>query len=133
LFGLCAIASLCGPVPARAAADTKSTAESKDSPFIAIDPMPVSIIRDGAEHGMLVVEIGIDSKTMDERKVAEYQMPRLMDLYIQVLNLYASRDLQLHYPPDAEVIRNRLQEATDEILGPAKAVVLMRQLMVRRH
>jgi hypothetical protein len=59
-------------------------------------------------------------------------MPRLVDLYIQVLNHYASRDLMLHHSPDAEVIRKRLQEATDEILGADKAVVLMRQLLVRR-
>jgi hypothetical protein len=59
-------------------------------------------------------------------------MPRLTDLYIQVLNLYASRDLVLNHSPDAETIRKRLQEATDQVLGGKKGVVLLRQLMVRR-
>jgi hypothetical protein len=127
---LLAVAILAGP-PARAD-EKKDSAESSASPYFALDPMPISIIRDGVGRGMLVVEVGIDAKTLDERKTAEYLMPRLTDLYIQVLNLYASRDLFLHHPPDAEVIDKRLQEATDEILGPGKGVVLLRQLLVRR-
>lgn len=132
LAGLIVAAALAAPAPA-SADDQKPVAESNESPYIALDPMPISIIRDGVDRGMLVVEIGIDAKTMDERKIAEDQMPRLLDLYIQVLNLYASRDLTLHYPPDAEVIHKRLQQATDEILGNGKAVLLMRQLLVRRR
>jgi hypothetical protein len=81
---------------------------------------------------MLIVEVGIDAGTLDERKETERLMPRLTDLYIQVLNLYASRDLALNHPPDAEAIRNRLQAATDRVLGSKKGVVLFRQLLVRR-
>lgn len=124
--------ALCAATAAGASPEAKESAESSQSPYVALEPIPISIIRDGAGRGMLVVEIGIDAGTLDERKEAERLMPRLTDLYIQVLNLYASRDLVLHHSPDAEVIRKRLQQATDEILGAKKGIVLLRQLMVRR-
>lgn len=129
---LIGLAALCAGAAAHASPEAKESAESSESPFVALDPIPVSIIRDGTGRGMMVVEIGIDAGTLDERKETERLMPRLTDLYIQVLNLYASRDLVIHHSPDAEVIRKRLQEATDEILGDKKGVVLLRQLMVRR-
>ena len=125
------LAALLAAATARAG-EASESAESSQSPYFAVDPIPISIIRDGSGRGMLVVEIGIDAGTLDERKKAEEVMPRLTDLYIQVLNLYASRDLVLHHSPDAEVIKKRLQQATDEILGAKKGVVLLRQLMVRR-
>ena len=125
-------AALCAATAAPASEATDK-AESSQSPYVALDPIPVPIIRDGTGRGMLVVEFGIDAGTLDERKEAERLMPRLTDLYIQVLNLYASRDLPLNHPPDAETIRNRLQEATDQILGSKKAIVLFRQLLVRRR
>ena len=115
-----------------ASGEAKEEAESSQSPYMALDPIPVAIIRDGAGRGMLVVEFGIDAGTLDERKETERLMPRLTDLYIQVLNLYASRDLALNHSPDAEIIRTRLQQATDQILGAKKGVVLFRQLLVRR-
>ncbi len=126
------LAALCA-VTASHASEAKESAESSQSPYFAVDPIPVSIIRDGASRGMLVVEVGLDAGTLDERKQAEEQMPRLTDLYIQVLNLYASRDLAMHHSPDAEVIRKRLQEATDQILGAKKCTLLLRQLMIRRN
>lgn len=130
---LLGLAAICAASAANASeAESKESAESSQSPYFAVDPIPVSIIRDGSSRGMLVVEVGIDAGTLDERKQAEEQMPRLTDLYIQVLNLYASRDLVIHRSPDAEVIRKRLQEATDQILGAKKGVVLLRQLMIRR-
>jgi hypothetical protein len=129
---LIGLVALCAATAASASPEAKESAESSESPYVALDPIPVSIIRDGTGRGMMVVEIGIDAGTLDERKETERLMPRLTDLYIQVLNLYASRDLVIHHSPDAEVIRKRLQEATDEILGAKKGVVLLRQLMVRR-
>ena len=132
LIGFCLGALASGAAYASASPEAKGSAESSASPYIAIDPLPVSIIRNGEGRGMLVVEIGVDAKTLDERKATEHLMPRLMDLYLQVLNLYASRDLRLHHAPDAETIRKRLQEATDMVLGEGKGVVLMRQLLVRR-
>jgi len=126
------LAALCAATAAIASPEAKEDAESSQSPYVALDPIPVPIIRDGAGRGMLVVEFGIDAGTLDERKEAERLMPRLTDLYIQVLNLYASRDLMLNHPPDAETIGKRLQAATDQILGAKKGIVLFRQLLVRR-
>jgi hypothetical protein len=129
LFGL---AALCAATAASASPEDKESAESSASPYVVLDPIPISIIRDGSGRGMLLVEFGIDAGTLNERKETERLMPRLTDLYIQVLNLYASRDLVLNHSPDAETIRKRLQEATDQVLGGKKGVVLMRQLMIRR-
>lgn len=109
-----------------------SKGASSNTPYFILDPMPISIIRDGAGKGILVVEIGLDAKTMPGREAAEHMVPRLRDLYIRVLNLYASRDLHIHQPADAGLIKRRLQMATDEILGPDKAVVLLRQVLERR-
>lgn len=131
-LSLFAVMALCAATAALASPEAKEDAESSQSPYVALNPIPVPIIRDGSSRGMLIVEFGIDAGSLDERKEAERLMPRLTDLYIQVLNLYASRDLVLNHSPDAEIIRKRLQEATDQILGAKKGVVLFRQLLVRR-
>ncbi|MFO1187802.1 MAG: hypothetical protein U1E87_10370 [Alphaproteobacteria bacterium] len=109
-----------------------SKGASSNTPYFILDPMPISIIRDAAGKGILVVEIGLDAKTMSGREEVEHMVPRLRDLYIRVLNLYTSRDLHIHQPANARLIRSRLQMATDETLGKNKAVVLLRQVLERR-
>lgn len=109
-----------------------SKGASSNTPYFILDPLPISIIRDSAGKGILVVEIGLDAKTMPGRHEVEHMVPRLRDLYIRVLNLYTSRDLHIHEPADARLIKKRLQMATDAVLGPDKAVVLLRQVLERR-
>jgi hypothetical protein len=107
-------------------------AQSSSTPYFILDPMPISIIRDGVGRGILVVEIGLDAKTMDGRRDVEHMVPLLQDIYVRVLNLYTSRDLHIHQPANATLIKTRLQMATDQVLGAGKATVLMRQVLERR-
>jgi hypothetical protein len=109
-----------------------SKAASSTTPYFILDALPISIIRDSAGKGILVIEIGLDARTMSGRREVEHMVPRLRDLYIRVLNLYTSRDLHIHQPADALLIKTRLQMATDVILGPDKARVLLRQVLERR-
>jgi hypothetical protein len=109
-----------------------SKAASSTTPYFILDALPISIIRDSAGKGILVIEIGLDAGTMSGRRDVEHMVPRLRDLYIRVLNLYTSRDLHIHQPADAHLIKARLQMATDAILGPDKARVLLRQVLERR-
>lgn len=109
-----------------------SKGASSSTPYFILDPLPISIIRDGMGKGILVVEIGLDAKSMPGRHEVEHMVPRLRDLYIRVLNLYTSRDLHIHEPADAKLIKKRLQMATDTVIGPDKAVVLLRQVLERR-
>jgi flagellar basal body-associated protein FliL len=109
-----------------------SKGASSNTPYFILDPLPISIIRDSTGKGILVVEIGLDPKTMSGRHEVEHMVPRLRDLYIRVLNLYTSRDLHIHEPANAKLIKMRLQMATDAVLGPDKAVVLLRQVLERR-
>lgn len=138
---LCLIAGLFLPVAADASGKPSgkpkkheggSRAAGSNTPYFVLDPLPISIIRDGLGKGILVVEIGLDAKTMAGREEAEHLVPLLRDLYIRVLNLYASRDLHIHRPASPELIKARLQLATDQVLGPQKATVLMRQVLERR-
>lgn len=134
----CALAGLIllitAAAPAFAAnADTKSgAAGGSASPYFAVDPVAVSIIRGNTGRGILVVEVGIDAGTLEEKAKVKHALPLIRDLFIQVLNLYASRDLHLGEPPDVVVIKHRLQEATDDIVGKGKAKVLLRQVLERR-
>ena len=105
---------------------------SATSPYYMLDAMPISIIREAAARGLLVIEIGIDAKTLAEREKVEHLLPRLRDLYIRALNLYAGRDLHIDEPVNPNVIKARLQTATDTILGPGQAVVLLRQILERK-
>ena len=114
-----------------ASASTQN-AEGSNSPYFAITPMPVSIIHRGRGNGLLVVEIGLDTHDISHRPHIEHLVPRLRDLYVQVLNLYASRDLKPNRPPNIEIIGARLQAATDQIVGEDYHVtVLFRQVIVR--
>jgi flagellar basal body-associated protein FliL len=141
-WGLCLVlaAGLAAPVFAAEAKKPSDKAEggeggrpkSDNSPFVVLDPMPISIIRDSSGKGILVVEISLDAKSVPARPEVEHLVPILRDLYIRVLNLYTSRDLHIHQPADALLIKTRLQMATDQVLGPGKATVLMRQVLERR-
>lgn len=130
-LGLAAPAAASEPKPS-AKPEGGSHAASSNTPYFVLDPMPISIIRDSTGKGILVVEIGLDAKAMAARPEVEHMVPLLRDLYIRVLNLYTSRDLHIHQPADALLIKTRLQMATDQVLGPGKAVVLMRQVLERR-
>lgn len=136
LIGLCAALAVSfglAPGAAEAAGGGKAThSEGSDSPYFAVPPMPVSIIHKGRGGGLLVVEIGLDAQSIDDRAYVEHLLPRLRDLYVQVLNLYASRDLKPDRPPNVDIIGARLQAATDQIVGEKyHARVLLRQVIVR--
>ena len=118
--------------PAPKKAEGGAHNQDSNSPYFVLDALPVSIIRDSVGKGILVVEIGLDAKTLPARPGVEHLVPRLRDLYIRVLNLYVSRDFHLNQPADAALIKARLQMATDEVLGPGKASVLLRQILERR-
>jgi hypothetical protein len=132
LAGLIMFAAAATPAFAAESEGKSGAAGGSASPYFAVEPIPVSIIRGNTGRGILVVEVGIDAGPLEEKTKAEHALPLLRDLYIQVLNLYASRDLHLGEPPDAAVIKHRLQEATDNILGKGKAKVLLRQVLARR-
>jgi flagellar basal body-associated protein FliL len=127
-----ALASSGAPEKSEHSSEGGSKAASSTTPYFILDPLPISIIRDSAGKGILVIEIGLDARTMSGRREVEHMVPRLRDLYIRVLNLYTSRDLHIHQPADALLIKTRLQMATDVILGPDKATVLLRQVLERR-
>jgi flagellar basal body-associated protein FliL len=125
-------AAIAGEGEKAPAAGNAKHGQSSTSPYYMVDPIPISIIRDSAGRGLLIVEIGLDAKTLAERAEVEHLMPRLRDLYIRALSLYAARDLNFHQPSNPRTIKTRLQAATDAILGPGKATVLLRQVLERR-
>ena len=100
-------------------------------PFVAMDMLAVSIIRDGSVLGMLNLKPCFAAKP-DQADAILAKMPVLQDVYVRRLHLYASTRLDPYRPLDVDALRALLQRASDGVLGQKVPVLLtfvaMRQI-----
>ena len=97
--------------------------------FVQLPALNASILRSSGRHGVLSVEAGLDIPDAALRGRAEASMPRLRDAYDRFLTGYAQA-LPAGGAPDPQVVGERLQRATDQVLGRPGARVLLGTLLV---
>ena len=97
--------------------------------FLQLPALNASILRSSGRHGVLSVEAGLDIPDAALRGRAEKSMPRLRDAYARFLTGYAQA-LPAGGAPDPQVVGERLQRATDQVLGRPGARVLLGTLLV---
>jgi len=127
-------------VPAKASfaapAETSSSTPSDDSarPHYIEFPQMASSILDGYRvRGMIILGFGLEIEDDRLRKKARSLLPRLQDTYTSEWNRYAANSYRSGTVPDAEKISQRMQYATDRMLGEGKAIFLISNLMVRQN
>lgn len=114
-----------------AAASSKET-ETAAINHIVLAPMTVSVFRDSRVRGMLSLELTLEVADGPSRERVDKIMPRLRDRYITIMSRLAANRVDINRPLDLDSMTEILQSATDQMLGPQVARVLVGGAMVRR-
>jgi flagellar basal body-associated protein FliL len=100
--------------------------------FFAVPGITVSIVRDRRTYGLVVVELALELKDEATRLVAEQQQPVLSDrLYVTLYDLLGRR-IMAERNFDLELLKPRLIEAAESVLGQGGVKDLMFQTVENR-
>jgi hypothetical protein len=84
--------------------------------FIQIDTLTAQVTAAGGRHAVMTVQSGVDVQDEKLHAYAALVQPRLRDAYNRELQVYAS-GMPPGAPPNADYIAQRMQQATDRVLG----------------
>jgi flagellar basal body-associated protein FliL len=104
---------------------------ASDSPFVAQSQISVTMMRSMRPVGMLQADVGILVTNQAQRARATALTPVLRDTWRRTTQEFANSSVTEGRPPDAVLLGQRLQSATDQIIGPGVARVLFTSLIVR--
>ena len=97
--------------------------------YFQLRTVSASVLRAGGRHGILTVEVGIDSPNMATRDRVEQLQPVLTDAYVSALQPYAL-GIPPSAAPNADYISMALQHETDRVLGRVGAKLLLGSILV---
>jgi hypothetical protein len=81
-------------------------------------------------RGMLQVSLALDAPRGRTRSLITARQLWLRDAYNETLLLYASRLYRWGDVPDADLIRQLLQEDTDRLLGEGQAAIVLDTVII---
>jgi flagellar basal body-associated protein FliL len=100
--------------------------------FFPVPGITVSIVRDRRTYGLVVVELALELKDEATRLVAEQKQPVLSDrLYVTLYDLLGRR-IMAERNFDLELLKPRLIEAAESVLGHGSVKSLMFQTVENR-
>lgn len=102
-----------------------------DAAFVSFDPFTVSVVERQRMRGLLVLEVMLHAPEAEAREKAEHLKPRLRDNFVRNLMEFGATRARVDRPPDIARIAQTLQAATDQMLGPGEARVLITQALLR--
>ncbi len=117
----------------RAPAPEASQAEAAAGPvFFSLPGFTVPILRDRRAYGLIVVELSLELKDAATQLVAEQKQPVLSDhIFVALYDLLGRRIMaDRHF--DMELIKGRLIQAAETVLGPGNVNNLMFQTVENR-
>lgn len=119
-----------GGAPAKA--PEKQERKITSSPaWVSVEPIAVAILRQNRIQGMLLVEFGLDIHDEALRAKAGESLPRLRDAWLRNISDLAATRVRVGRQADLDILANRLQATTDQMLGATGAKVLLLQAVVR--
>ena len=127
-YAAVAVALVAAAAPA-VAGEAASRKKGGGESFIALPALNASILRTSGRHGVLSVEAGLDIHDAALRIRAQKSLPRLRDAYARFLVTYAAA-VPAGGAPDPQVVGDKLQRATDEVLGRPGARLLLGTLLI---
>ena len=125
---LLALAALAAAAPAHASGGGERKKGGGLS-FTQFKPLMATVVRPDGRRGVLSVEAGIDTPDARLKARADVLEPRLRDAYVQVLNAYAAA-IPPGAPPDIDLLAQRLQLATDRVVGAPGSRLLIGTVIV---
>jgi hypothetical protein len=112
-----------------AAGATKSVAP--DSPYIGQSQIAATILQSMRPVGVFQVDMGILVPNAAQRARAASLQPVLRDAWRRTVQEFANSYITPGRVPDAVLLGQRLQAATDRVLGAGTARVLLTSVIVR--
>jgi hypothetical protein len=108
-----------------------SKSEGRDSPFVAQSQTAVTVMRGLRPVGVFQVDVGVVVQNPAQRSRAQALQPVLRDAWRRTTQEFANSYLVPGRVPDAVILGQRLQAATDQVMGPGRARVLMMSVVLR--
>ncbi len=121
------LASLAAAAPAHASGGERKKGGGLS--FTQFKPLMATVVRPNGRRGVLSVEAGIDTPDPRLKARSDLMEPRLRDAYVQVLNAYAAA-IPPGAPPDIDLLVQRLQLATDRVMGRPGSRLLIGTVIV---
>lgn len=119
-----------GETQKKAKAPKKARPITSLKSWVMVDPFAVSIIQDGRIRGRFRVSFGMDVPDDALRSRAEALMPRLRDVWLSELTLFAATMLRVRRPADVPAVSDLLQRSADRVLGKPGSKVLLSAVTV---
>jgi hypothetical protein len=108
-----------------------SKSEARDSPFTGQSQIAATVMQSSRPIGVLQVDVGILVPNSGQRQRAASLQPVLRDGWRRTTQEFANRYYVRGQVPDANLLGQRLQIATDQVLGAGNARVLLTSVIVR--
>lgn len=128
-LGLVLALIVLAPMPICAAGAGKT--EVRDSPFTGQSQIAVTVMQSSRPIGVIQVDVGILVPNVAQRQRAAALQPVLRDAWRRTTQEFANRYYIPRRVPDAVLLGQRLQAATDQVLGAGNARVLLTSLIAR--
>jgi len=110
--------------------DPSATRVTGSSNYLPTFGLRASITRGNKVRGVLAVDAGIDIPDTKTRQSAEGTKPRVMNAMRDAVLAYASLSYKVGEPPDADLLKARMQKAVDAQLGPGAGKVVLASVIV---
>ncbi len=130
LAALITAALVCSAQPAYASGKTKKV--TADATFLQLPALQVSVGGPYRYTGLMVLEFGLDIQDVALRAKAEGLEPRLRDAHSQAMNQFVANYYKPGTVPNVSELANRLQRATDTVLGQRGARILLGSVLVTK-
>jgi len=113
-----------------AAPDTDK--ESKGPLYVSLPPVSVPLVNGSYLSGSLFVRVDLAIETQATKARIERLLPRLEAAYLERLSLLSRSHIDTDRAVDLPLLGALLQRATDRVLEPGTARVLVQEAAVRR-
>ncbi|MCC6921391.1 MAG: hypothetical protein IT548_19535 [Alphaproteobacteria bacterium] len=136
-IALCLAFAAVAPAAASGGGEAAKKPESHDRKltssvsWVSVDPMIVAIMRQNRVQGIFLVEFGLDIPDEGLRNRASATLPRLRDAWLRAMSDFASTRIRVGRQADLDLLTQRLQTTTDQMLAGPGAQVLLQQAVVR--
>jgi len=98
--------------------------------YVAMEPIVAGVQADFRLRGLIHIEFGLNADEARERRRIARLTPNLRDAYTSAMATFSGSLYRYGDVPDANQIALMLQEATDAVLGPGRAEVMLGMIII---
>lgn len=108
-----------------------SAQEAPQVQFVDLPPLTLPVVRDGDVERVVRVDLALELKSGADAPRVSADLPRLTDAFLVELYALVGHRLMEENRYDADVIKRRLQAASERVLGPGVVTAVLIQGMAQ--